>query len=150
GSRFCNGSRQGASEVSSQMKIHSPEKSDRMPPQDLEAERALLGCMAQVQGAVDEISDVLTAGDFFRSDHQEIARALFRMVADGKELDLMHLQDELERSGVYEQVGGWRAITEIAEGYRGTAGPRVYARKIRSCAVLRNIQQICVETIDQS
>ena len=85
-----------------------------VPPQNLDAEESVLGAMMLSPGAIGAVSEVLSAGDFYRESHTKIYRAALALYGRGEPVDAITLVDELERRGELEEVGGRTRINELA------------------------------------
>src|SRR5881296_1279401 len=85
-----------------------------VPPQNLEAEESVLGAMMLSPGAIGAVSEVLSAGDFYRQSHGTIYKAALALYAKGEPVDAITLADELEERGELEDIGGRIRIHEIA------------------------------------
>src|SRR2546427_9897561 len=82
------------------------------PPQNLEAEESVLGAMMLSPGAIGAVSEVLSAGDFYRQSHGTIYRAALALYAKGEPVDAITLADELQERGELEDIGGRIPIHE--------------------------------------
>src|SRR5208337_2966947 len=86
---------------------------DHLPPQNLEAERWLLGGILLDNEVLHEIAQFLTADDFYRDAHQVIYRAISELYSAGKGVDAVTLADELTRRDQFKQIGGDEMLLEI-------------------------------------
>ncbi|MCX6411117.1 MAG: hypothetical protein NTZ81_01965 [Actinobacteria bacterium] len=78
-----------------------------LPPQDLDAEEAVLGAMMINEQAVLTVSDVIRdPGDFYREAHGTVFRAILALLTRSEPIDAVTVSDELERMGKLEDVGG--------------------------------------------
>ena len=84
-----------------------------VPPQNLEAEESVLGAMLLSPGAIGAVTEVLSAGDFYRESHGIIFRACLALYQQGEPVDAITLVDALEERGELEQVGGRTKIGEL-------------------------------------
>jgi len=80
--------------------------SGRVPPQSLEAERAVLGAMLLNEDAFHDMIEMLTADHFYASSHRKIFEALRKIQPQGKPGDAVILMETLKASGDLEKVGG--------------------------------------------
>lgn len=83
---------------------------DQMPPSDLDAERSVLACM--MFGRDDER---LSADRFYSDPHRKIFGVLSEMRGEGVPIDTVTLGHELERRGLFADVGGAPYILQILE-----------------------------------
>src|SRR5256884_493363 len=112
------------------------------PPQNLEAEEAVLGAMLLSPGAIGAVSEVLDASDFYRESHAKIYRAALALYAKGEPVDAITLVDELEERGQLEAVGGRVRVHELAALVPATANAAHYARIVREMATLRGLIRV--------
>lgn len=68
---------------------------DRLPPHNIEAERAVLGALLIDPDAYHEIGDMLQAGDFYMVQHQNVYRAISGLIADGRDVDAITVGEVL-------------------------------------------------------
>ncbi len=94
---------------------------DKIPPQAIDAEQAILGAMLIYNEAVPQTLELITADDFYREAHRKIFRAIVRLFDKGEATDLMTVTDELIKEGELEDVGGRGYITSLTESV-ATAG----------------------------
>src|SRR5438270_13717324 len=80
---------------------------DRIPPQALDAEQAVLGCM-MIDGSrsIEIVRDILTPEDFYRDAHRRIFEAIIRLDDTDEPADILTVANELERVGALDQAGG--------------------------------------------
>ena len=78
----------------------------RMPPQNIEAEMAVLGAMLLDKEAVVAVEDMLTPADFYREQDAIIYQAILNLVHRGESADILTVTEELRRMGRLEDVGG--------------------------------------------
>ncbi len=83
-----------------------------VPPQNLEAEESILGAMMLAPGAIGAVSEIVSAGDFYRESHGMIYRAALDLYSRGEPVDAITLADKLEER------------SELEKGRRPRAHPR--------------------------
>ena len=113
-----------------------------LPPQNLEAEEYVLGAMMLSQHAIEAVSEIIDAGDFYRESHAAIYRAALELFQHGRPVDAITLADKLDESGELEQVGGKERIREIATLVPGTSNAGHHARIVREMATLRGLTTV--------
>ena len=87
--------------------------SARLPPQNLTAERSVLGCLLLENNAMDEVADVLRAEHFYSDIHQLLYTTIGKMREAGKPVDLVTLADELAERNQLAEIGGSLYLVEI-------------------------------------
>jgi replicative DNA helicase len=118
--------------------------SDRLPPQNLDAERCVLGAMLLDNRAIDEVAAILRrADDFYRDAHQVLYRAMCDMYNAGRAVDAVTLADELTLRGEYKKIGGDDAMAEIANSVPHAANARYHADIVKQTATTRRLIESC-------
>ena len=110
-----------------------------VPPQNLEAEESVLGAMLLSPTAVGTVSEILTAGDFYRESHAKIYRAALGLWAKGEPVDAITITDELDERSELEAVGGQSRIAELAALVPSTSNVEHYARIVKEMSTLRGL-----------
>lgn len=110
-----------------------------VPPQNLEAEESILGAMMIAPGAIDAVSEVLDAGDFYRESHGRIYRAAIALHDAGEPVDAITLTSALEQRGELDSVGGRVRVFELARLVPATANASRYAEIVHEEATLRGL-----------
>ena len=113
-----------------------------VPPQNIEAEEAVLGAMLLSETAIGAVTEILDASDFYRGSHGVIYLACLGLWAKGEPVDAITLANELEERGELERVGGGARIAELAALVSATANVEHYARIVKETATLRGLIQV--------
>src|SRR4030042_5718228 len=79
---------------------------DLVPPQNIEAEIAVLGSILLDKNLIDIAGEKLKPEHFYRKEHQLIFRAILDLYSDDKPVDLISLTDQLKKKGELEKIGG--------------------------------------------
>ena len=117
--------------------VQPPEPFERMLPHDLSAERCVLGSILINAEAYDIAADSLEPQHFFREAHRRIFDAMGKLADGGKEIDLVILKAELNRTGQLDEVGGPAYLAGLADGVPRSANVVYYAGIVREQAQLR-------------
>lgn len=124
-----------------------PGLSDRLPPQNLEAERHVLSaCLLDAQ-ALDDVLLMISPEDFYREAHGLAYGALKALRDEGRTTDAVALADELIRRGEYKRLGGNEFLAEIANAAPHAANARYHADIVRQKSVTRRLIQSAMDTI---
>jgi len=110
-----------------------------LPPQNIEAEEHVIGSMMLSAQAIEVVSDIMDAGDFYRESHGKIYRAALDLFQHGHPVDAITIADKLDELGELEAVGGKDRIREIATLVPATSNAAHYARIVREMATLRGL-----------
>jgi replicative DNA helicase len=112
---------------------------DRLPPQNLEAERSVLGSILLDNEVLHDIVVFLRVQDFYRDAHQVIYAAIRDLYDKGKGIDAVTLAEELKLRDQFEQVGGDDILTEICESVPHAANGKYYAGIVKEKATNRQL-----------
>ena len=110
-----------------------------LPPQNLEAEEYVLGAMMLSPNAIEVVTDIIDAGDFYRESHGKIYRAALELFQQGHPVDAITIADKLDELGQLEEVGGKERIRDIATLVPTTSNAGHHARIVREMATLRGL-----------
>jgi replicative DNA helicase len=121
--------------------------SDHLPPQNLEAERCVLGGILLDNEVLHDIAQFLAPEDFYRAAHQVVYRAVRDLYDLGKAVDAVTLADELTRRDQYKQIGGDELLLEISNSVPHAANTKYHAEIVRQKSVCRLLIQSATEII---
>jgi replicative DNA helicase len=113
--------------------------SGRVPPNDLGAERAVLGSLMIDAAAIAEIRDVLDPADFYAERHALIYRAAVELADRGDPIDEVTLQSQLERGPGIGRAGGLDYISELTLEVPTAASVRHWAEIVINHALRRRL-----------
>ncbi|MDR1663352.1 MAG: replicative DNA helicase [Clostridiales bacterium] len=111
----------------------------RIPPNDTEAEQAVLSSMLYDREAISAACETLRGEDFYRPDNQAIFETMTELFARSVPVDVVTLGDKLTEKGLLEQTGGRERIIELAAAYYTSANIRQYTRIVAEKALLRRL-----------
>ncbi|MDD5119845.1 MAG: replicative DNA helicase [Candidatus Omnitrophica bacterium] len=112
---------------------------DKLPPQNLEAEMAVLGSMLLDEEAVSASSEKLDASCFYKDTHRKIFQAIIDLYNANKAVDLITLTDALRISGSLDEIGGASYLTSLANAVPTAANINHYAGIVREKYILRTL-----------
>src|SRR6516164_3233008 len=110
-----------------------------LPPQNIEAEEHVIGSMMLSAQAIEVVSDIIDAGDFYRESHGKIYRAALDLFQHGHPVDAITIADKLDELGELEEIGGKERIREIATLVPATSNVGHHAKIVREMATLRGL-----------
>ncbi len=114
---------------------------DRIPPQDIEAEQAVLGAIFLDGDALIEAMEIVTPRDFYRRSHQIIFQCMIQLNDRSEAIDLITLKAEIEKNNTIEDIGGISYLTELSQATPSSASVTYYAKIVDDKAVLRQLIQ---------
>ncbi len=118
---------------------------ERLPPQNLDAERSVLGGILLDNSAVHSISEMLRAEQFYREAHRKIYQAMLSLHDKGEPVDLVTLSEELQRKGILQEVGGTSYLAALADQVPTAANIQYYAKIVRDKSTMRQIIEAATE-----
>jgi replicative DNA helicase len=110
-----------------------------IPPQNLDAEESVLGAMMLSAAAIEAVSEIIDAGDFYRESHAKVYRAGLELYQHGQPVDAITVADKLDELGQLAEIGGKERIHEIASLVPATSNAAHYAKIVRETATLRGL-----------
>ena len=110
---------------------------DRIPPQDSQTEKALLGSVLIDNKNTDQVFDLITIEMFYKGAHRKIYKVMLDMYGKSEPIDLMTLQSRLDKVGMIEDIGGAYYLTELSEAVPTSANINEYAKIIKEKWFLR-------------
>ncbi|MEZ6061188.1 MAG: replicative DNA helicase [Planctomycetaceae bacterium] len=123
----------------------------RLPPQNLDAERGVLGSILLLNEAIDEVGESLKADHFYHDAHQKIFAAIHHLYENNvRGIDAVTLGDELIRRSQFEEIGGGPYLHEILESVPHAAHVRYYANIVREKWMQRSLIHACTDILADS
>ena len=119
----------------------------KIPPNDTEAEQAVLGSMLTDKDAVINAIEVLKEEDFYREDNKIIYRAILNLYNRAEPIDIITLKAELTSMGKFEATGGLEYLAELPEMVPTTANVDRYIKIVEEKSILRNLIKTANEII---
>ncbi|QEL17726.1 replicative DNA helicase [Limnoglobus roseus] len=120
---------------------------DRVPPQNREAEVAVLSAFLVDPACHDDVAGIVGAEDFYFDAHQKIFAAATDLAQAGKAVDLVTVAEELRRRRQLEDVGGPVYLAEVYDVVPTAANAAHHAGIVRGAAVARRVIRLCHETL---
>lgn len=117
----------------------------RVPPQNIEAEEAVIGSMLIEQSAVISALEILQPDDFYKESHRIIFRHIEAMADRLEAVDLVTLSESLKGSGHLERIGGAAELARLANFVPTAANVEYYAKIVAEKAVLRRLISAATE-----
>lgn len=115
------------------------ERAGRVPPNNLDAERSVLGAMMQDHEALSLAIEALRTEDFYHPANRELFDAMHRLQSAGQPVDIVTVDEELTRRGTLEGVGGIQYVVDISRYVPTTANARAYIQIVAEKATLRRL-----------
>lgn len=112
---------------------------DKIPPQDLEAEKCLLGSLMLDKEAIYKVVDSLRADDFYRDSHQKIYQVMVDLFERSEPIDFLSLSTRLKEKEELEDIGGSSYLTECVNSTPTSAHVSNYAKIVQRKRTLRDL-----------
>lgn len=123
---------------------------DSLPPQNIEAEQAVLGAVFLSPDALADAMEFVEAKDFYRRTHQLLFQAMIDLNDDGEAIDVLTVNNRLEMNNQLDDVGGVAYIAELASSVPTAANVGYYAKLVAEKAVLRRVIAAATNIITQA
>ena len=112
---------------------------ERVPPQNLEAEKSVLGGILLDNQAMQRISEILQEGDFYRDAHRKIFQCMVELFEKSEPVDLITLTEEVSQKSWLKGVGGAVYLATLVDEIPTAANIEYYARIIKEKSILRQV-----------
>ncbi|HRA90098.1 MAG TPA: replicative DNA helicase [Planctomycetaceae bacterium] len=123
----------------------------KLPPQNLDAERGVLGSILLMNEAIDEVGESLKAEHFYSDAHQKMYAAIQQLYEKGiRGIDAITLAEELVRRSEFQDVGGAGYLAQILEAVPHAAHVRYCATIVREKWMQRSLIYACTEILSES
>jgi len=113
--------------------------SGRVPPNDVDAERSVLGSMLLSKDAIGEVTEQIRGMDFYQPAHETIFEAILDLFGRGEPADMITVSNELQRRGELLRIGGGPYLHDLVSGVPIAANASYYAAIVREKAILRRL-----------
>ena len=111
----------------------------RVPPNDFQAEQAVLGSMLVDKDAILTVIEILKPEDFYRPEHAEIFSAMRDLNDKGEPVDILTLKDQLELRGKYDVNTGFEYLVSLNNPMYSISNVESYARIVEEKSILRRL-----------
>lgn len=114
-------------------------QTNRVPPQDVDTEKALLGALMLNPGAIYEVADVVYADSFYAGKHRAIYDAMLSLHGKGEPIDLVTASGKLKERKQLQDIGGASYLSELIASAASPGSARHYADIVQTKYVLRTL-----------
>ena len=111
----------------------------KLPPQNIEAERSVLGALMLDKDAIIKVANLLREGDFYRDDHNMIFEAMIELYEKHEPIDVLSLSNRLEEKGQLDKIGGSSYLANLANGVPSSSNVAHYAKVVQKKSTLRKL-----------
>jgi replicative DNA helicase len=121
----------------------------KVPPQSLEAERAVLGAILLEPALLPRAVELLIPDEFYKEAHRRIFAAMIQLFERGESPDAILVAEALRREGVFEEVGGHTVLATLQEEGTVATQFQAYAAVVREKALLREMIRVAREIVQE-
>lgn len=121
----------------------------KLPPQDIEAERSVLGALMLDKNAVIKVADLIVANDFYQPAHSKIYETILGLFEKNEPIDILSVTNKLKDKGQIAEIGGSSYLTELINSVPTAAHIAHYAKLIRDKKVLRELIKASAEITEK-
>lgn len=111
----------------------------RVPPQSLDAERALLGALLLKPDAIHDVADTVRSDSFYAEKHRLIYEAMRELIERSEPIDILSLSERLNGTGSLERIGGRAYIAELAGSAPAPGNFNHYAELVARKHLMRSL-----------
>ena len=115
------------------------ESSIRIPPNNIDAEKSVLGAVLVSPDAVLDIIDLLRPDDFYRKDHETVFEAVLELFNRNQPIDVVTVAEKLAASGALDKVGGIAYLGSLADEVPLASNAVQYAKIVAEKALQRRL-----------
>ena len=123
---------------------------DNLPPQNIEAEQAVLGAIFLNTDALSDAMEYVEADDFYRRSHQLLFQAMVDLNNNSEAIDVLTVQNYLSTNNQLDDVGGVAYIAELATSVPTAANAGYYAKIVEEKSMLRRLISTATNIITQA
>ena len=111
----------------------------KLPPQDIEAERSVLGALMLDKEAIIKVADLIKPSDFYQPAHAKIFDAIFELFEKGEPIDVLSVSKKLKDKDELNNIGGSSYLADIINSVPTASHIAYYAKIVRQKKVLRQL-----------
>jgi replicative DNA helicase len=119
-------------------------------PNNLEAERSILGAILLDDKALLNVFEILKPQDFYLDSHRRVFEKMILLMNSSRAIDLVTLKEELQRASELESVGGAAYLAALTDGLPRALNIEFYAQIVKEKSTLRRLIQVSNETMARS
>lgn len=114
-------------------------RSVRVPPQDVEMEKALLGALMLNQNAMYEVADTASPDSFYAGKHRSIYETMVNLHSKGEPIDVVTVTSKLKERKQLSDIGGAAYLSELIATAASPGSARHYAQSVQAKFILRSL-----------
>ena len=122
---------------------------DRLPPQDIDTEKACLAAVLLNREALYKVTEILHAEDFYLDKHRIIYESINELEKKNLPVDLATLKQRLTDRLQLDTVGGDAALVELYQSVSTSANAEFYARRIKELSMRRKLIEVSADSVEK-
>ena len=126
------------------------EASGHIPPQNVEAEKSLLGAILISEESLPDVTEIVSPKDFYDERHRHIYSAMWSLYERHRPVDLLTVKAELKSKKATEKAGGSAYLSELASYVPTAAHAKAYAELVSKAAVRRRLIAAAANITEQA
>jgi replicative DNA helicase len=111
----------------------------KLPPQDIDAERSVVGSLMLDKDAIIRVADLISAEDFYNPSHGKIYRVIFELFEKSEPVDILSVTKKLKDKDQLTEIGGSAYLTDLINSVPTATHISYYAKLVRQKKVLRDL-----------
>jgi replicative DNA helicase len=111
----------------------------KVPPQNIEAERSVLGALMLDKDAIIKVANLIRIGDFYKDDHNLIYEAMVGLYEKREPIDVLSLSNFLEEKNQLDKIGGSSYLTSLVNSVPSSSNVEHYAKVVQKKSTLRKL-----------
>ncbi|MCD6117613.1 replicative DNA helicase [bacterium] len=131
----------GTRKIANKKKEDNSTVFDRIPPQSIEAEEAVLGSMLLDNDCIGKLIEILNPESFYKTAHQKIFSCCIELYEKNEPVDVITLAETLKIKKILDDVGGAYYLTELSESVPSSANVAFHAKIVHQKYLLRKLIQ---------
>jgi len=112
---------------------------EKLPPQNIEVEKSLLGSLMLDKNAIIKVADFLQPRDFYKRNHQQVYQVILELFEKGEPVDLLAVSTRLKEKKLFEEIGRNSYLTELINTVPTAAHISNYAKIVQRKRILRDL-----------
>lgn len=122
----------------------------KIPPQNIEAERSVIGAILLENEAINNVLEILSVNDFYSESHRKIFSAILELYEKNEPSDLITLSNTLKNNKQLDNAGGVSYLASLVDNIPSAANVTYYSKIVKEKAILRGLIGAATEIITKS
>lgn len=122
----------------------------KLPPQDIDAERSVLGALMLDKNSIIQVADLITSEDFYKPVHEKIFETIIDLFSKSEPIDILSVTSRLKEGQILSEIGGSSYLTDLINSVPTASHIQHYAKIIRDKRVLRDLIHTSAEITEHA